>query len=192
MVLLLSCNLERWQAHLIRVQLKKTSLDLRKRRLDAYCEAEGYTAMSKCFIMSRTDTVRVTARQHKTNSVANKLGHGYKCKFFKTLVRKIVRDISKGLKLSARVTVAKVDLFWTWCVIEVSCESIHRGGLWGHHPSKISIAETTPHQLPTKLTHKGLNMVKCFGSLCFGLMKLNLRFLGPLILLLFVKEGNIR
>ena len=91
---------------------KEISLDLRKKVVDAHLKGDGYTTISKRFTVSRTAVRCIIAKYKETHSVQNKPGRGRKCNFSKTLERKIIRDVNKNPRISAKIIVTELA-FWT-------------------------------------------------------------------------------
>ncbi|KAI4815382.1 hypothetical protein KUCAC02_005529 [Chaenocephalus aceratus] len=117
---------------------KEISLELKK-IVEALDKGEGYTAMSERFTVSRTAVRCIIAKYKETYSVRNTLRRGQKRKISRTLERKIVRDVSKNPRTSAKMIVADlassgVDVSRTTVV-----RALHRGGLQGHRPRRTSL-----------------------------------------------------
>ena len=85
---------------------KEINLELRKKIVEGHEKGEGYTAISKHFTVSRTSVRCIIAKYKGTNSVKNKPGRGCKHKISRNLDRKIVRDVSKNPRTSAKMIVA--------------------------------------------------------------------------------------
>lgn len=118
---------------------KEISLDLRQKTVDLHLQGEGYTAISKHFMVSRTAVRCIIAKHKETKSVKNKPGRGRKRKISKTLQRKIIRDVNKNPQTSAKMIVAELASSG----LDVSCKTAvrvhHRGGLRGHRARKTPL-----------------------------------------------------
>ena len=86
-------------------KVKEISLGLRKRIVDAYNAGEGYTKLSKRFQVSRTGVRCIVKKFKENHTVQNKTGRGRKAKISKALERKLVRDVSKDPRTTAKTIV---------------------------------------------------------------------------------------
>lgn len=118
---------------------KEISLQLRKKIVEAHDKGEGYTAISKRFTVSRTAVRCIIAKYKETNSVRNKPGRGRKRKISRTLERKIVRDVSKMPRTSAKMIVADLASSGVDVSRNTVVRALHRGGLQGHCPRRTPL-----------------------------------------------------
>lgn len=118
---------------------KEISLELRKKIVEAHDKGQGYTAVSKRFTVSRTSVRCIIAKYKETNSVRNKPGRGRKRKISRTLERKIVRDVSKMPRTSAKMIVADLASSGVDVSRNKVVRALHRGGLRGHRPRKTPL-----------------------------------------------------
>ena len=163
---------------------KEISLELRKKIVEAHENGQGHTAISQHFTESRTAVHCIIAKYKETNSVRNKPGRGHKCKISRTLERKIVRDVSTNPWTSAKMIVA--DL--TSSGVDVS----RNAGLFIVVGFRALVPEEPLYSKSgTSQPYWSLNIWKVkmsFGSLCFGLMRLNWNCLGTQMLLMIGEE----
>ncbi|KAI4831060.1 hypothetical protein KUCAC02_002661 [Chaenocephalus aceratus] len=118
---------------------KEISLELRKKTVEAHDKGEGYTAISKCFTVSRTAGRCIIAKYKETHSVRNKPGRGRKRKMSRTLERKIVRDVSKNPRTPAKMIVADLASSGVDVSRDTVVRALHRGGLQGHRPRRTPL-----------------------------------------------------
>ena len=118
---------------------KEISLELRKKLMEAHDNGEGYTAISKCFTVSKTAVRCIIAKYKETNSVRNKPGCGRKHKISRTLERKIVRDVSKMPQTSAKMIVSDLASSGVDVSRNTVVRALHRGGLQGHRPRRTPL-----------------------------------------------------
>lgn len=118
---------------------KEISLDLRQKIVDLHHQGEGYTAISKRFMVSRTAVRCIIAKYKETKSVKNKPGRGRKRKISKTLERKIIRDVNKNPRTSAKTIVAELASSGLDVSRKTVVRALHRGGLKGHRPRKTPL-----------------------------------------------------
>uniref|UniRef100_A0A3B4U8C2 Tc1-like transposase DDE domain-containing protein n=1 Tax=Seriola dumerili TaxID=41447 RepID=A0A3B4U8C2_SERDU len=118
---------------------KEISLEIRKKIVEAHDKGEGYTAISKHFTVSRTAVRCIIAKYKETNYVRNKPGRGRKYKIPKTLERKIVKDVSKNPRSSAKMIVADLASSGVDVSRSTVVRALHRGGLHGHRPRRTPL-----------------------------------------------------
>ena len=81
---------------------KEFSLDLRKRIVNAHCRGEGYTKLPKRFHVSRTAVRAIIMKLKESSVIQNLSGRGRKAKMSKTLERKLIREVSKNPRTTAK------------------------------------------------------------------------------------------
>lgn len=118
---------------------KEISLELRQKIVEAHDKGQGYTTISKRFTVSRTAVRCIIAKYKETNSVKNKPGRGRKCKITRTLERKIVRDVRKEPRTSAKVIVADLASSGVCVSRHTVVRALHRGGLRGYRPRRTPL-----------------------------------------------------
>ena len=118
---------------------KEISVDLRKRIVDAHKAGEGYTKLSQRFQVSRTGVRSIIKKLKESHTVQT--GRGRKRKFSKTLERKLVRDVSKDPRTTAKTLVN--DLTKSGIVVskKTITRALHRNGLRGCRTRKTPLLQ---------------------------------------------------
>lgn len=167
---------------------KEISLQLRKKIVEAHDKGEGYTAISKHFTVSRTAVRCIIAKYKETNSVRNKPGRGRKCKISRTLERKIVRDVSKMPRTSAKMIVADLASSGVDVSRNTVVRALHRGGLQGHRPRRTPLLKQRHITARLRFAREHLKGKDEFLGVCALVMRLNWNCLGTWMLLMFGEE----
>lgn len=135
---------------------KEISLDLRQRIIDAHNTGEGYTKLSKHFQVSRTGVRCIIRKFKESHKVQNMPGRGRKRKISKTLERKLVRDVSKGPRTTAK-TLAN-DLATSGIIVskKTITRALHRNQLRGCRPRKTPLLKKRHLQARVKYAQDNL------------------------------------
>ena len=128
---------------------KEISLGLRQKIVEAHNKGQGYTAISKRLTVSRTAVRCIIAKYKETNSVKNKPGRGRKRKISRTLERKLVRDVLKEPRTSAKAIVADLASSGVCVSRHTVVRALHRGGLWGCRPRRTPLLK--PRHITARL-----------------------------------------
>ena len=144
---------------------KEISLELRKTIVEAHEKGKDYTAVSKRFAVSRIAVRCIIAKYKETNSVRNKPGLGRKHKISRTLERKIVRDVSKNPRTSAKMIVADLASSGVDVSRNAVVRALHRGGLQGHRPRRTPLLKELHITARLKFAHEHLRLNwNCLGT----------------------------
>ena len=135
---------------------KEFSLDLRKRIVNTHCKGEGYTNLSKHFQVSRT-AVRGIIKKFKESSVIQSLsGRGRKAKISKTLERKLVCDVSKNPRTTAKSLVNDLAKSGFEVSEKTVTRALHRNGLRGYRPRRTLLLQKRHLQAKLKFAKDNL------------------------------------
>jgi transposase len=108
---------------------KELSLDLRKRIVHPHSKGEGYTKLSKHFLVSRTAVRGIIKKFKEICIVQNLPGRGRKAKISKTLERKLVREVSKNPRTNAKSLVNDLAKSGVDVSGKTVTQILHRNGL---------------------------------------------------------------
>ena len=150
---------------------KEISVDLRKRIVDAHKAGEGYTKLSQRFQVSRTGVRSIIKKLKESHTVQT--GRGRKRKFSKTLERKLVRDVSKDPRTTAKTLVN--DLTKSGIVVskKTITRALHRNGLQRCRQEKLNFCRRGTLKPDWNMQRTTWRKIMHTGSMSFGQMRRN-------------------
>lgn len=135
---------------------KEISLDLRKRIVEAHKEGEGYTCLSKRFQVSRSAVRSIIKKFNEIHTVENMTGRGRKRKISKTLERKLVREVSKDPRTTAKTLVNDLAKSGINVSAKTVTRALHRSELKGCRPRKTPLLKKRHLQARLKFARGNL------------------------------------